>query len=38
MQTNSSFEKIIRKPQCEQTKPKSKANKPTRDQAKKEWQ
>ena len=40
MQTNTSFIKIIRKQQSEQlnNKPKSKANKPKRDQAKKEWQ
>lgn len=38
MHTNNSFIKIIRKPQGEQTKLKDKANKPKRDQAKKEWQ
>lgn len=34
MQTNNSYIKIIRKPQGEQTKPKAKANKPKRDQVK----
>jgi hypothetical protein len=38
MQTNNSFVKIIRKPQGAQAKPKTKTNKPKRDQAKKEWQ
>lgn len=40
MQTNNSFVKIIRKHAGEQmnSKPKSKANKPKRDQVKREWQ
>lgn len=38
MHTNNSYIKIIRKIQCEQAKPKDKANKPKRYQAKKEWQ
>ena len=38
MHTNNSFVKIVRKQQNEQTKQKAKANKPKRDQAKKEWQ
>ena len=38
MQTNNSYIKIIRKPQGNQTKLKDKANKPKRNQAKKEWQ
>lgn len=38
MQTNNSYIKIIRQKQCDQTKPKAKANKPKRDQSKKEWQ
>ena len=38
MQTNNSFVKIIRKPQGEQTKQKAKANKPKRNQSKREWQ
>lgn len=37
MQTNNSYIKIIRKQQGEQTKPKAKANKPKRNQAKREW-
>jgi len=37
MQTNNSFVKIIRKQQGNQTKLKDKANKPKRDQAKREW-
>jgi hypothetical protein len=39
MQTNNSFVKIIRKQQSEQlnNKPKSKANKPKRDQVKRDW-
>jgi hypothetical protein len=39
MQTNNSFVKIIRKQQSEQlnNKPKSKANKPKRDNSKREW-
>lgn len=37
MQTNNSFIKIIRKHACEQTKQKDKANKPKRNQAKREW-
>ena len=38
MQTNNSYIKIIRKPQGETTKPKEKANKPKRNQSKREWQ
>ena len=38
MQTNNSFVKIIRKHQGEQMKPKAKANKPKRNQSKREWQ
>ena len=38
MQTNNSYIKIIRKHQGEQmNKPKSKANKPKRDNSKREW-
>jgi hypothetical protein len=37
MQTNNSFVKIIRKPQGEQAKPKTKANKPKRIITKKDW-
>lgn len=38
MQTNNSFVKTIRKPQSDQTKQKAKANKPKRNQSKKDWQ
>lgn len=37
MQTNTAFQKIIRKPQGEQTKQKAKVNKPKRDQVKRSW-
>lgn len=39
MQTNNSYIKIIRKPQEKPQgfQPKAKANKPKRDQVKKEW-
>ena len=39
MQTNTAFQKIIRKYAGEQvnSKPKAKANKPKRDNSKREW-
>lgn len=37
MQTNTSFVKIIRKPQNDPAKQKAKANKPKRDQVKRDW-
>lgn len=37
MQTNNTFQKIIKKPQDEQIKLKDKTNKPKRIISKKEW-
>lgn len=37
MQTNNSYIKIIRKVQNDPAKQKDKANKPKRDQSKKDW-